>query len=189
MKKINYFFLLTTLLITQIGLAQRGVRIGYIDMDVILENIDEYKTANQLLDRKVEQWKKEIELQKLQLHKLENSLDAERALLTPNLIKDREEDIRAYASNIVNLQSQKFGPQGELIRQQATLLKPIQDRVLTIVQQIAKERKYDFIFDKSSDLVMLYSAKNYDISELVLKKINTQNKINKRKAALSKNKN
>ena len=73
-----------------------------------------------------------------------------------------------------------------MIKQKSKLLKPIQDRVLGIVRQIAQERKYDFIFDRSSDLVMLYSAKNYDISDLVLRKINAQNKIEDRKQQLKK---
>ena len=170
----------------QINWAQRGVRIGYIDMDVILENVDEYKTANQLLNKKVETWKKEIELQKLQLKKLEDALNAEKALLTPNLILDREQEINGFANDIVNLQTQKFGPGGALMLQKSKLLKPIQDRVLGIVREIARERKYDFIFDRSSDLVMLYSAKNYDISDLVLRKINSQDRIKDRKEDLKK---
>ena len=186
MKKRTAFLFLITILIAQISLAQRAVRIGYIDMDVILENVDEYKKANLLLNKKVEDWKKEIELQKLQLKKLEDALNAEKALLTPNLISDRELEINDFASDIVNFQTQKFGPQGELIKQKSKLLKPIQDRVLGIVRQIAQERKYDFIFDRSSDLVMLYSAKNYDISDLVLRKINAQNKIEDRKQQLKK---
>ena len=186
MKKRRAFLFLIAILIAQISLAQRGVRIGYIDMDVILENVDEYKTANLLLDKKIEDWKKEIELQKLQLKKLEDALNAEKALLTPNLISDREIEINDFASDIVDLQTKKFGPQGELIQQKSKLLKPIQDRVLGIVRQIAQERKYDFIFDRSSDLVMLYSTKNYDISDLVLRKINAQNKIEDRKKQLKK---
>ena len=173
---------------TQINWAQRGVRIGYIDMDVILENVDEYKTANQLLNKKVESWKKEIELQKLQLKKLEEALNAEKALLTPNLISDREQEINGFANDIVNLQTQRFGPGGALMLQKSKLLKPIQDRVLGIVREIAQERKYDFIFDRSSDLVMLYSAKNYDISDLVLRKINAQDRVEDRKAQLNKRK-
>ena len=183
------FLLLITIFSAQISSAQRGVRIGYIDMDVILENVDEYKTANLLLDKKVENWKKEIELQKLQLKKLEDALNAEKALLTPNLISDRQIEINDFASDIVNFQTQKFGPRGELIQQKSKLLKPIQDRVLGIVREIAQERKYDFIFDRSSDLVMLYSAKNYDISDLVLRKINAQNRIEDRKEQLKKLKN
>jgi Skp family chaperone for outer membrane proteins len=186
MKKISSLILLLTLLCSQLSLAQRGVRIGYIDMDVILEKVDEYKTANQLLDKKVESWKKEIELQKLQLKKLEDALNAEKALLTPNLIADREEEINDFAADIINMQTDKFGARGALIQQRAKLLKPIQDRVLGIVREIAKERKYDFIFDRSSDLVMLYSAKNYDISDLVLRKINAQKRIQERKEQLKK---
>jgi Skp family chaperone for outer membrane proteins len=180
------FLLLITIFSAQISLAQRGVRIGYIDMDVILESVDEYKTANLLLDKKVENWKKEIELQRLQLKKLEDALNAEKALLTPNLISDRQIEINDFASDIVNFQTQKFGPRGELIQQKSKLLKPIQDRVLGIVREIAQERKYDFIFDRSSDLVMLYSVKNYDISDLVLRKINAQNRIDDRKEQLKK---
>ena len=186
MKKISTLLLFVTLLSSSINWAQRGVRIGYIDMDVILENVDEYKIANVLLNKRVEDWKKEIELQKLQLKKLEDTLNAEKALLTPNLIMDREIVINDFAADIVNLQNQKFGPNGALMQQKSRLLKPIQDRVLGIVREIAKERKYDFIFDRSSDLVMLYSAKNYDISDLVLRKINSQDRIKDRKEDLKK---
>jgi len=186
MKKISTLLLFITLLYSSINWAQRGVRIGYIDMDVILENVDEYKIANILLNKRVEDWKKEIELQKLQLKKLEDALNAEKALLTPNLIMDRELVINDFAADIVNLQNQKFGPNGVLMKQKSKLLKPIQDRVLGIVREIAKERKYDFIFDRSSDLVMLYSAKNYDISDLVLRKINSQDRIKDRKENLKK---
>jgi Skp family chaperone for outer membrane proteins len=188
MKKLNILLLFLTLLCFNKNWGQRGVRIGYIDMDVILVNVDEYQTANTLLNKKVEEWKKEIELQKLKLKKLEDALNAEKALLTPNLISDRELEINDFAEDIVNLQSQKFGPNGALIQQKTKLLKPIQDRVLGIVREIAKERKYDFIFDRSSDLVMLYSAKNYDISDLVLRKINSQDRIKDRKKDLEKRK-
>ena len=41
--------------------AQRSVRIGYIDTEYILENIDEYSNANSQLDSKIQQWKSEIE--------------------------------------------------------------------------------------------------------------------------------
>ena len=65
------------------------------------------------------------------------------------------------------------------------MLKPIQDQILSIVQDIAKERKYDFVFDRSSDIIMLYSAKNYDISELVLRRIQVQERIKERKEKIN----
>ncbi len=41
--------------------AQRGVRIGYIDTEYILENVPEYQEATSQLDSKVQKWKVEIE--------------------------------------------------------------------------------------------------------------------------------
>ena len=161
--------------------AQRGSRIAYIDMDVILSKNKEFRTANQLLDEKIIQWKKEVELKKIQLKRLEDQFAVEKILLTPELISDRELEIKDFASEIVSLQEKRFGPNGDMMIQKNQLLKPVQDQVLSIVQDIAKERKYDFVFDRSSDIIMLYSAKNYDISELVLRRIQAQERIKERK--------
>lgn len=169
------FFLLSLVLLSPLS-AQRGTRVGYIDMDIILQNISEYKKASLLLDQKIEEWKKEIELKKIELQQLQDQLNAERVLLTPELIADRELEIKDFAGEVVSLQEKRFGPRGDRIAQRDRLLKPIQDQVLTVVRTIAKERKYDYIFDRSADVVMLYSSKIYDISDLVLKRINAQQK-------------
>jgi Skp family chaperone for outer membrane proteins len=166
--------------------AQKGVRVGYIDMDIILDDIDEYKTANDLLDNSIDRWRKEIELKKIQLKQIQDQLSFEKILLTPELIQDRELEIQDFAIELINLQEKRFGTKGDMIIQKTKLLQPIQDQVLNIVQQIAKEKKYDFIFDRSSDPSMLYSVKNYDISDLVLKRINRQQKIQKRKDQIGK---
>ena len=166
--------------------AQRGTRVGYIDMNIILESVVEYKKASQLLDKNIENWKKEIELKKIQLQQIEDQLNVERILLTPELIKDRELEIQDFALDIINLQEKRFGPVGDMILQRSKLIQPVQDQVLTIVKQIAEEKNYDFIFDRSSSVTMLYSAKIYDISDLVIKKINRQQRIQNRKDQLEK---
>ena len=166
--------------------AQKGTRVGYMDMNVILENISEYNKANDLLDKNIENWKKEIELKKVQLRQYEEQLNIERILLTPELIKDRELEIQIFASEIISLQEKRFGPKGDMIVQRSKLIQPLQDQVLSVVKQIAEEKKYDFIFDRSSSLTMLYSAKNYDISDLVIKRINRQQRIQNRKDQIEK---
>ena len=161
--------------------SQRGTRVGYIDMGYILESVDEYNKASTLLDKNIENWKKEIELKKLELQQYQDQLNAERIILTPELINDRELEIEDFATDIIRLQEKRFGPNGDMIIQRSKLIQPLQDQVMSIVKQVAKENKYDFIFDRSSTATMLYSAKNYDISELVVKRINRQQKIQQRK--------
>ena len=168
--------------------AQRGVRLAYIDMDEILENVDDYTTASLLLEKNVATWKEDIAVKKMELKGREEQLQAEKVLLTPELIEDRQNELSLFRSEIVALQTKYFGSQGNYIQQKNKLLKPIQDQVLSIVRQIAQERKYDFVFDRSSDLVMLYSAKNYDISALVLQRLNAQERIKTRKKQIEERK-
>jgi len=66
--------------------------------------------------------------------------------LTPELIKDRELELQDYATEIVNLQELRFGPKGDLFVQRSKLIQPVQDQVLTVVKQIAEEKKIRFYF-------------------------------------------
>lgn len=188
MKAFRPFLFVFLFTLVQQSYAQRGVRLAYIDMDEILENVEEYKTAATLLDKNVANWKKDIELKKMELKGSEEQLQAEKVLLTQELIEDRKLELQLFRSEIIDLQTKYFGPTGDYIQQKNNLLKPIQDQVLSIVRQIAKERKYDFVFDRSSDFVMLYSAKNYDISNLVLQRINAQERIKARKKQIEERK-
>ena len=173
MKKIFLISILFFLTIES-SFSQKSTRIGYIDMKTILGNIDEYKIAQKLIDERIKSWQNEIELKKLQLKKYQDELNLEKVLLTTELIEDRNDEISDFAKSIVSLQERRFGLNGDLVKQRLRLIKPIQDQVLTAVREIAVERKYDFIFDRSSELIMLYSVKNYDISDLVLRKISIQ---------------
>ncbi len=166
------FFTLTLLCITFVANAQRGVRIGYIDMEYILENVPEYKEASIQLNGKVQRWKKDIEKKNDAVELLKINLSTERVLLTTELIEEREEDIKILEDEMLKYQQDRFVPNGDLFIQRRQLVQPIQDQVFNIVQEIAENKKYDFIFDKSADIVMLFAAERHDISDMVLRSIN-----------------
>ena len=178
-----FCFIISTLIY-----AQKGVRIDYIDFNKIIEEIGDYKDATKNLEIKAENWNRDIEIKKMELKSMENQLNAEKFLLTSELIKDREDELDIYRNEIFTLQNKYFGINGNYINQKNKLIKPIQDRVLSIIREIAIEKKFDFVFDRSSELIMLYSQKNYDISELVLRKINNQEKIKNRKEEIERRK-
>ena len=184
----KYSFILFFLLTSSISIAQKGVRIAYIDFNKIIEEISDYGEAIKSLESNAEKWNKEIEIKKLELKSMEGQLNSEKFLLTPELIKDREEELMIYRDEIFSLQNKYFGTNGNYILQKNKLIKPIQDRILSVVREIAIEKKFDFVFNRSSDLIMLYSQKNYDISELVLRKINNQEKIKNRKEEIERKK-
>ena len=166
------FITLTLLCFSFVANAQRGVRIGYIDMEYILENVPEYKEASTQLNGKVQRWKKDLEKKNDEIELLKINLSTERVLLTTELIEEREEDIKVLEDEMIKYQQDRFGPNGDLFLQRQQLVQPIQDQVFNIVQEIAENKKYDFIFDRSADIVMLFSADRHDISDIVLRSIN-----------------
>jgi len=173
MKSKQLLFITFTLLcFSFVASAQRGVRIGYIDMEYILENVPEYKEASIELDGKAQRWKKDIEKKSNEIELLKINLSTERVLLTTELIEEREEDIQILEDEMIKYQQDRFGPNGDLFIQQRQLVQPVQDQVFNIIQEIAENKKFDFIFDKSADIVMLFAAERHDISDMVLRSIN-----------------
>lgn len=156
--------------------AQRGVRIGYIDTEYILENVPEYTEATKQLESKVQKWKTEIEGRLNTVKQKREALNNEKALLTKELIEEREEDILFEEKEILDYQQKRFGPNGDLMIQKKQLMQPVQDQIFQAVQDIATNKKYDFVFDKSADVVMLYSAERFDISDLVIRTITRASK-------------
>ncbi|MBT8205429.1 MAG: OmpH family outer membrane protein [Eudoraea sp.] len=179
--KQKVLLILTATLLTSFAFSQRGVRIGYVDMEYILENVEEYREANEQLDIRVQKWKVEIEQKQSTIEQMKKDLQAEKVLLTDELIVEREEEILILEKEMIEYQQDRFGPQGDLVLQKQRLIQPIQDQVFNEVQQIGANKKYDFIFDKSADVVMLYSEKRHDISELVLRGIARTRRVSKPK--------
>lgn len=168
--------------------SQRNQIIAYIDMEYILENVPEYLQAQNTLDSKIAKWRKKLDDQARHIEVLKSDLSNEKAILTKDLIEEKEEEITIKQEELRRLESLYFGPNGDMFLVRKQLVKPIQDQVYNAIQGIAKRKKYDFVFDKSSDLVMLYSNKKYDISELVLSNIDRTRLSNQKKEERKKKK-
>ena len=181
-----YFFLF--LFITD-TFSQKSERIGYVNMEYILSQMEDFKTASTQLEEKVNKWKNEIEIKKNEIQKLKDSLDIERPLLSFNIIKDRESEIEFEEKRLKEYQIKRFGVNGDWVAQEYMLIQPIQDKVLNVVELISKQKKFDKIFDESADAIMFYSEKKYDISDLVLKSIVRNEKIEKLKIEFDDEKN
>ena len=182
MKK-NYFFIIL-FLITYLVSAQRSVKIGYIDTEYILENLPEYNQVSDRLEEKAAGWKKEIEDRSRKIEQKKEALNSERILLTDEMIDEIEEEITLDEEELSEYQQKRFGPRGDLIIQQQQLIQPIQDQIFNAIRELAESKNYDFIFDKSADIVMLYSDKRFDVSDQILRTIsraNNRKKLDSRK--------
>ena len=178
MIKIKLFnFLLYFILICNLLNAQKELRVGYINMDYILSNIEDFEVANKEFEYKIDQWKNEILKKETEIKTKREELEFEKDLIPNQIYLKRSKELEYDFKELDNYRNKRFGPEGDWLIQEKILIQPIQDEVLAIVQKIADKNKFDFIFDKSSAVIMLYSEKKYDISELVLRSILRQEKI------------
>lgn len=141
---------------------------AFIDSQYILDNISEYKAAQQQLDQLSINWQKEIESKYAVIDKLYKDYQAEQILLTEEMKKKREQEITTKEKEVKEFQKSKFGYEGELFKKKQELIKPLQDKIYNAVKKIATDQSYAVIFDKSGDLIMLYTNPKYDKSDEVL---------------------
>lgn len=159
---------IVTIAATGSAIAQK---FAYVDTEYILGQIPEYKQAQSELDKLSVQWQKEIEAKYAEIDKLYKNYQQEQILLTEDLRKKREAEIVEKEKDAKDMQKEKFGVDGELFKKRQELVKPIQDKVFNAVKELAETKSYAVIFDKSSDMTMLYTNPKYDMSDEVLDKL------------------
>src|SRR6201999_781651 len=127
---------------------------GYaiVDTKYILEKMPEYKEAQKKLDQTSMQWQKEIDDRQAGLDKMYKEYDAEQVMLSDTLKKKREDQLFNKEKEVRDLQRKRFGFEGDLFHLREQLVKPIQDKVYNAIQQMAVNRIYDFILDKSEGI-------------------------------------
>lgn len=147
----------------------------YVDTQYILENLPEYTNSQNRLKTQTENWQKEIEAKSENLIKVQAAFEAEKILLTAEQVKEQEKKIADELKAIKDLQEKRYGPTGDLVFMRRALVKPIQDQIYNATKQVADKRGYSFVFDKGSDLIMIYTDPKFDISRDVLNVLKPEN--------------
>ena len=161
-------FQLAALMLIAFAFPALAQKYAYVNTEYILDNIPEYKAALQQLDNVSLQWQKDIEDRYTIIDKLYKTYQAEQVLLTEEMKKRRQDEINTKEKDVKELQKQRFGFEGDLFKKKQELVKPIQDKIYNAVKKLAQDGSYAVIFDKSSDLVMLYTNPKYDKSDDIL---------------------
>ncbi len=159
---ITIFFLIFGLNFVQ---AQR---FGYIDTDFILNKMPEYKKAQEEINRLSELWTKELQELAKGVESMYSALQAEQVLLTEEMKKERMEQIRKKETEMKTYQNKVFGFDGLFFLKKQELIKPVQDKVWDAVDKVAKQNNLAIVFDKSGELVMIYTDPRFDYTDFVL---------------------
>ncbi len=165
---MKFKIILFALCMTVAAAVGRAQKFGYVDTDYILGQMTEYRGAQKQLNEISQKWEADLKIMKDEVDKLYKDYKAEEILLSAAQKKDREDAIVAKEDAMKKFEQDKFGVNGELFLKRKELIKPIQDKVFSAVQKVAKDNALDFIFDKSANMNILFSNPKYDRSDDVL---------------------
>jgi outer membrane protein len=146
-------------------------RIAYVDVNRIMESIDEYTEAQRELDQLAGRWREEIAREYDQIKSMYNRYQAEQVLLSDESRRQKEDEILEKEKSVRELQKARFGPEGALFKRRQELVRPLQDRVFAAIEEYADDRGYDFIFDQSGAVGMIFANPEYDKTEDIIRKL------------------
>lgn len=151
------------------ALAQQ--RIGYVDSEYILARTPEYATIQQQLDRMAEEWRQELEERRREVDEMFREYQARELLYTSEERQRKRDEIMQAEEEVEELRVRYFGPEGELFQEQERLMRPLQERILVAVEEVATREGYDYVFDKGGDYLFMFAREQYDLSDDVLEEL------------------
>jgi len=168
MKKLNLIFAVLFLFAVNIS-AQ--LKIAFVDSDTIMDQYPDAQDAQKKLDAFVTEWQDQLAKLDKEFKAKYDDYEKRKLIMSEQKRVDTERELVKMEDNIAKFRQEKFGANGELFKKQEEIMKPIQNKVFNVIQEVAKKEGYDFIFDRSGDVLFLYAKDEYDLTKVIIDKL------------------
>lgn len=153
------------------GTLKAQTKVGYLDSRKIIDNMQEAKDAKLKLENLVSEWQTQLNTLQDSLKRYKDDFEKKKLILSDQLKQQYEKNIKDLENVVSTFKIQKFGEGGEYFQKQTEFMKPVQDRVFKAIETVAKKEDFDYVFDRNSDLLLLFVNEKYDITSKVQKVI------------------
>ena len=170
MKKIWWLSICGMLVGSSLTMGQ--AKIGFVSTDAIMKQLPDAQDAQKQLDQIVVDWQAELNKMQQDWQKKYDDYEKRKLIMTEQRRADAEKEMRDLDSKVADYRNKRFGQNGDLFVKQNELMKPVQDRVFKAIQDVAVEEGYDYVFDKSGEILLMYANTKYDLTPKVLTKLN-----------------
>jgi len=164
------FIILSILFITS-SFSFAQLKIGYIDSDAIMDNLPDIQDSRQKLDALIQEWQTELTKLENEWKTKYDDYEKRKLIMTDQTRSETEATLVQLETQIAQYREEKFGTNGELFQKQDELMKPVQNKIFTALKEIAEQEDYDYVFDRSGDIMILFAKAEYDLTSQVLEKL------------------
>ena len=147
-------------------------RIAFVDATKLLKKMPESADVESRLQQLIDTWNREANDMQTELDRKKNEYERKKLIMTDAERGAVETDVVELKKRLDSYRQGKYGTNGELFTQQATLMKPVYDKLLKAISEVATEEKYDYVFDRGDKShSMLFGNAKFDLTNSVAKKL------------------
>ena len=157
------------LVISSISFAQ--LKIGYIDSDAVMDNLPDVQDSRKKLDALIQEWQTELNKLESEWKAKYDDYEKRKLIMTDQTRAETEAALVKLETEIAQYREKKFGTNGELFQKQDELMKPVQNKIFSALKEIAEAEDYDYVFDRSGDIMILFAKEKYDLTAQLLEKL------------------
>ncbi|WP_259015010.1 OmpH family outer membrane protein [Emticicia fluvialis] len=143
-------------------------KFGYIDSEFITSKMPEYKKAKDEMEKYSEKWVLDVQGKYEELEKMRQQFQREEILLTAEMKRERQKALDDKEKEVKELNNKIFGMNGLLFAKKKEIMKPIMDDIYKACEKVARQKQLMFIFDKASDMSMIYTDPRHDYTDYVM---------------------
>jgi len=168
----RYIFLIAVLLLTGSNLfSQAPQKLGYVDSQIIFAQFPEAVKVQGDLDAIFKDWNAVADSMTQVYQQNYADLQKQVSTMTDAKKQEAQKKLIELEQQIVDYKKAKFGQGGEAYQKQDQLLKPVKEKIIKAINDVAKEEGMQFVFDKTGDAFLLYADSAFDITFKVLDKL------------------
>lgn len=163
-----FFSLILTLFLSSVGIAQTSVKLGYVDLQKILDESAEGKRVKDEISREFEGKKKELEKMQADLNNLKEDYKKSYNLLKPEARKEKEDLIESKEKELKRAVSDF---REDIKKKEQSFSDQIIKEIVEIVKKLGEKQGYTLILEKNFSSI-IYGAQNADLTNIVLQEYN-----------------
>jgi outer membrane protein len=150
------------------AVAPSNLTVLVVDVQALLQNSKAAKMVRGQIEQKRNEYTKEISREEETLRAERDSLQRQQASLSPDALNQKG---REFQQKVNDLERNVQGKRQALEKSNGDALSKIQEEMLKIIADIAKQRKANLVFQRT-DLVLF--DQSFDVTDEVLQKLDEQ---------------
>ncbi|HXN56069.1 MAG TPA: OmpH family outer membrane protein [Myxococcales bacterium] len=146
--------------------AQAGLKIGYVDLQRAVQEVEEGKALGVTLKGELEQRRAQLDKKKQELEKMKTDYDKQSAVLSEDAKRKKQEDLQRAFSEA---QASANEMQNDLSRKEEEGLRGIEKRMTQIISEVAERESFSFILQRAA---VLHGPPALDATNEVVRRYN-----------------